>query len=1420
MIDLIGKFFGFFMYYCYRFLQDYGLSIILFTLITKIILLPISIMVQKNSIKMVQMYPELNRIKAKCFGNKDMISEEQYKLYKKNHYHPMLDLVPVIAQLVILMGVINVIYQPLTYLLQMGQEQIDACLAAFQGLTGISPEVSSVQIRLISWLHQGNREAFLAWVPDYTAVPLGQAEDMALLDHSLAEWMRSFNTPDQTDAMMALNLHFCGFDLGLVPWEAKGISLLVPVLAAASSWLMCFTQNRSNVLQSEQSKANQWTTLLISVGLSLYLGLFVPAGVGFYWIVSNLFSIAQMYLLNYFIDPKKYIDYDALEESRRELAQMQALSSGEKKERSKEEIAKEIADYKRFLAYPAKQIVFYSEKNGFYKYFKDVIEEILAHSDVVIHYITSDPKDEVFGLASEQFQVYYISETKLIVLMMKMDADVVVLTMPDLQKYHIKRSLVRDDIEYVYMDHAVASANLTLRKHALDHFDTIFATNEKMAQEIRMMEKVYNLPKKTIVKSGYSLIDNMIAAYQEAHGGEDAAGSFIAMQPEILIAPSWQEDNLMDSCIEEMLDALGGGQYHVTVRPHPQYVRHFEEKLNLLAKKYEDNPNIELQTDFSSNKTVFDADVLITDWSGIAYEYAFTTLKPVLFINTPMKVMNPDYKEIDVVPFDIEARDQVGISVDPDRLDTLADVVMRLLTEEVYSKDALKKVRENYLYNVGSSAEVGAKYLLHELVEAAKKDVAAEENEPVPKKANDAGNAQKKASKSKNAQVYSPAWMGQNLIASFRNRVLLSALFLALPVMMVWILGPLEIYAGNVGELFFGTGNFFWMFLAASVAAVAVGTLILSLLPDKVRYVLHTLIFAGSLCCYLQNMFMNQDLIKSDGSKVDWSLYSEHSFYTVMDWVFIFCAIVMITHLLPKFIGVILAVLGSVFSLLIGYYPLSESIAFHGWHPTKGWVITGIYWICVVIIIIASREGSIIRRRPAVTGIVSKDPEGDPEKIMAGITAFLILVQTVAVFSLLFTNPYSVKKEKMYALSGEQEFCVAPGKNIIVLILDRYGNITFENMMEEEPTTEQVVQDFNDYEDTRELHYAWYGRTGLILKDFTYYNNANSRYNYTFPSITHMLTLADPMCTSTTTDQYKEQAWTETGRSREFHDLLQEKGYTYHFYTGSGSAIYKDAAYLQGSIDNVEEQKDISYKINHGYMFYIMTKSSLLKYAPYPLKPYLEIQSFYYDGIVSFEGMDTCVSDNGEYYRILKEQGLTVDESMENALIITHLNGIHNPLTINENAESVPADTVTTMQVQKGLNVILEEYLQQLKDLGVYDDATIIITADHGQYLDTLDLQPIYLIKPAGQTQEYMHVNTAPISSEDFLPTVLTLIGDKGAFDQADIFDWKPGEYRERATSYFNNGEDKYRYTGDRGGLTDAVKQGIVEHYSTQYDWN
>lgn len=625
MIAFLGKVFAFLMMLCYRLIKNYGLAIIFFTLVAKLLQLPISILVQFNSIKMVKMYPEMNMIKAKYYGSKDLISEENYKLYKKHDYHPMYDLIPVIVQLIILMGVV--------------------------------------------------------------------------------EGLRSFQVTETV---------FCGLDLSLIPSKAGGKTILIPLIAAISAWLMCYTQNLANVLQAEQSKANKMTTMAISVGLSLYLGFFVQGGVGLYWIAGNLLAIVQMYILNYFINPKNYIDYDALKASRDELEKVQKTVSTQKKSLSKEELAREKEDAKRFEKYGTKQLVFYSEHNGFYKYYKDVIEYILRKTDITIHYITSDINDEIFKLTSDNFRTYFVSENKLIVLMMRMDADMVVMTMPDLQKYHIKRSIIRNDTEYVYMDHGIGSNNLMLRKHALDYFDTVFASNEIYLNELRAQEKTYNLKEKNIVEYGFCLIDNMIKAYDEAD-------KCVNEKPNILIAPSWQPDNILDGCIFELLDSLLNGKYKVIVRPHPQYVRHCPERLEEIRDKYKGNADFELQTDFSSNSTVFNADILMTDWSGIAYEYSLTTLKPSLFVNTPMKIMNPDYEEIGVVPFDIEVRDNMGVSIEVEDASKVADYVEKLLSDKNYSKESMLEMREKYLYNVGCSAEVGAKYIIRRLIEMSKR---------------------------------------------------------------------------------------------------------------------------------------------------------------------------------------------------------------------------------------------------------------------------------------------------------------------------------------------------------------------------------------------------------------------------------------------------------------------------------------------------------------------------------------------------------------------------------------------------------------------------------------------------------------------------------------------------------------------------
>ncbi len=638
VIGLIGDVLGGLMYCCYNLLPNYFISIILFTFSTKMVLLPVSLWVQKNSIKMVKMQPEMNFIRAKYFGNGEKISEEQYELYKREHYQPLADLIPLALQLILLMGVIDVINHP--------EEHI------FRGNPGV------------------------------------------------------------LDTMLG------SLDLSSIPAEVGGTAYLIPLVAAFSAWFMCFIQNKINVLQSEQGKINQMGTMILSIGLSLYLGFFVKTGVGIYWTFSNLFSVLQLYFLNIIMNPKKYIDYEALEKSREELRSASAFERQNKKKFFEKDPyrKKEKADYKRFFRDYEMQLVFYSEKNGFYKYFQNIIETLLEKSDVAINYITSDPNDKVFEMESERFKPYYIGENKLIVLMMKMEADIVVMTTPDLESFHIKRSLVRKDNEYIYVPHDVNSPNLTFRKEALDHFDTIFSSGPLCTKEIRKREEKYRLPEKRIIEWGSSVIDNMIRSY-------DAMDQREKVVREILIAPSWQKDNILSSCIEEILENLEGHGYRIIVRPHPQFVRHDADRLEYLRGKFhmDERDDMEMQTDFSSNSTVYQADIVITDWSSIAFEYSFATLKPSLFINTPMKIMNEDYEELGITPIDIELRSRIGKSVDLDQLETLPKVVDELLNNNAFSKESLEKIRNEYIYQIGHSGEVGAEYIMDRLAYYKKK---------------------------------------------------------------------------------------------------------------------------------------------------------------------------------------------------------------------------------------------------------------------------------------------------------------------------------------------------------------------------------------------------------------------------------------------------------------------------------------------------------------------------------------------------------------------------------------------------------------------------------------------------------------------------------------------------------------------------
>ena len=600
---------------CVCLCRSYVFSIILFTLLTKVLLLPVSLWVHRSGIQMVQLMPELNRLKACYYGDKDTIADKTQALYKREHYHPLISTIPMVIQIVLLMGVIS----------------------AVKELVG--------------------------------------AESM----------------------------------LSAYPSQLGGISLLIPIAAGAAALALTLAQNKINPLQKEQTKAEQFSTGAVSVGISLFLGAFVSIGTGVYWICSNIFSIPQQMLMNWIIPAKKYVDYSALRESQETLKKIEELGT----KVSKEDKRREKADYKRFFSIANKHLVFYSEKSGFYSYYEDLIEALLKRSNLTIHYITSDPKDQIFRIAKSNSRIhpYYIGEKKLITLMMKMDADIVVMTTPDLENFHIKRSYVRKDIEYIFVGHGLGSINTEYRAGALDHFDTIYLNNEQDMWEIRAWERLKQLPEKRLVEYGYPMMDRLLTQYQKL-SEKSSAGE----PPKILIAPSWQQDNIMESCIESVLDHLLGQGYQLIVRPHPQYIRHHAADIERLKERYHGHgAEVTFETGFSSFENVYRSDLLITDWSGVGYEFAFTTCRPVLFIHTPMKIMNPEYQKIGIASFAERLRNKVGIDIMPENLDEIDGTVKQLLTSKEQYKKQIERIRAEERYNFGCAAEAGAKDLITRL---------------------------------------------------------------------------------------------------------------------------------------------------------------------------------------------------------------------------------------------------------------------------------------------------------------------------------------------------------------------------------------------------------------------------------------------------------------------------------------------------------------------------------------------------------------------------------------------------------------------------------------------------------------------------------------------------------------------------------
>jgi hypothetical protein len=368
----------------------------------------------------------------------------------------------------------------------------------------------------------------------------------------------------------------------------------------------------------------------------------------------------------------------------------------------------ELNEVKRFqdLDDSDKEIVFYSENKNSIFIFESIIKELVIKYNKNICYVTSS-KDEL-KFKNEKIKTFFIGEgiarTKFF---LNLKAKILIMTMPDLQTYHIKKSKVYP-VHYVYIFHAIASTHLVYQKNAFDHFDTIFCVGNYQIKEIRSREKIHNLKPKKLVNFGYNHLDNLIEKYSKDKKYFLKENDSI----QILIAPSWGENGLIETNIDKIIDILLIAKYKVVLRPHPMSQKKSKKKIHEIEKQFSLNPNFILEQNITNFDSLSQSNIMISDWSGIALEFAFTFERPIIYVDVPKKILNPDFLEISHTPIEESIRDQIGIVISKSDIESIPKKIEELCKNTEVMRNQIRKARKDTVFNIGKSSEIGAEQII------------------------------------------------------------------------------------------------------------------------------------------------------------------------------------------------------------------------------------------------------------------------------------------------------------------------------------------------------------------------------------------------------------------------------------------------------------------------------------------------------------------------------------------------------------------------------------------------------------------------------------------------------------------------------------------------------------------------------------
>jgi hypothetical protein len=354
-----------------------------------------------------------------------------------------------------------------------------------------------------------------------------------------------------------------------------------------------------------------------------------------------------------------------------------------------------------------RQIVFYSEGGTYWVHLSALLKEVLASDRVGVCYISSNVDDPGLKLQHPRLSTFRIDEGAIRNwLFESIDTRVMVMTMPDLHQYQVKKS--RHRVHYVYTQHSLVSFHMVYRPGSFDHFDTIFCAGPHHLEEIRALQGLNGFAPKNLVRHGYPRLDEILVGKPDEK--PDAGG-----KTRVLIAPSWGADSITDTLAIPLIEALLSDGFRVTFRPHPQSQKFSAAAIGAVLKRFGGDTDFDCELNVASKESLYGSDVMICDWSGAALDYAFGLEKPVLFVDVPRKINNPDYEAVGIEPFEVGIREIIGAVMSPADVPEAGEHLRKLLARDMAAE--IRAARARHVFNVGHCEVEGAQSLL-ELVDS------------------------------------------------------------------------------------------------------------------------------------------------------------------------------------------------------------------------------------------------------------------------------------------------------------------------------------------------------------------------------------------------------------------------------------------------------------------------------------------------------------------------------------------------------------------------------------------------------------------------------------------------------------------------------------------------------------------------------